>query len=94
MSVRSSTPRYKTTFLSARVVFDRVVELMNDPSLPLPKAPLPTNGFIPKPVKYDRFGRKMKQSPPYRFGSKANPVILFGPVKRPLFVIDEAELPY
>jgi hypothetical protein len=85
--------------ISAEVLFNRTVELLAGDTSRLP--PAPPHSMYPAPVPRRR--KKVKTYMLTHAEREAleepqsfvfSPVLLFGPVNRPLFEIDESELPY
>jgi hypothetical protein len=90
-------------YLSADYVLARTIQLMNDTSIDLMRVPAPKPVIFPAPKnKRKKLSRKLtyKMSHAERAEYEESlkpvfpPMLLWGPIERPDFVIDESELPY
>ena len=87
-------------YLSADYVFPRLCELLNDLSVPIERVQCPAPFIFPSNAKRTKRVLTYKMShaerEAYEESKKAvfAPMILWGPIERPEFVIDEAGLPY
>ena len=70
--------------VSADVLFPRLVELVNDLEIPILRVQ------VPEPVIYP----SRKTGGIRRRGSVFEPMLLWGPIERPVFEFPEEDLPY